>query len=121
MQSAKRLIIAVVTITGLIGTAHAATLYTQPLFANNNQLVVCKVANVSPRPREITITIVQAGIGPVDTGTSTVAAGNISTLSEMGEIAQYYCKFDIKGGKATVRAGITISDFLNDLVAAPAN
>jgi len=101
--------------------ARAAELYTPPLSCSYTGLgeaeLLCMIANVSDRAREVTIEIVEVLL--IDQTKVAHVAVSVNALLEPGvsEVASYpspfgpgsYCKFTVEGLKRTVRASSCIA------------
>lgn len=89
--------------------AHAATLYTAPLFAVAHIVtahVECKVMNVVGSPTTVRLRmIVDDGTAVADSGEITLAPFEAAELVPPFPGGLSYCRFDVRGGKKRVRAG----------------
>lgn len=77
---------------------------------------VCTAVNVSSKPREISIGLMDdAGVAVEGPGAFTVAPGATAFVTETnsldsGVVPLWRCEFDVKGGKNSIRAGMSLFD-----------
>ena len=98
------------------GAAQAAELFTPPVAPFANQVLRCKVVNVSPHDRTVEAQVVDyKGNVLATSGAVVVAIGaeaGTPDVAESLEIHPRYCKFITQGGggKGTVRASAQLTD-----------
>ena len=108
----------------LTGPAFADTsLFTPATFKALNNVVACRLVNVSKKDIDLQIQIINTfGVIVVETDPAnpiTVESGNVTVLHEFGGAeGERYCKFVGKFGKTAVRAAITIFDPLSNPLSA---
>ena len=97
----------------LTGPAFADTsLFTPATFKALNNVVACRLVNVSKKDLDLQIQIINTlGVIVDDTGLITVESGQVTVAHEFGGTeGERYCKFMGKFSKTAVRATITIFD-----------
>lgn len=99
--------------------AQGVVLATQPASVSSSQHIFCRVVNVSNTNKQVLIQILNTGGSVLHQHNATLTPGFGSTISRMGSLSAY-CRFTVKGGRASVRAGATIGTTTTDLYALPA-
>ena len=88
---------------------HAATLFTPMARAESGSTLGCRAVNVTRKP--LAISIKRGDLNGVDSQSDcpNVAPGAACPLLTPGPIIGY-CRFDVEGGKKTIRAALTVED-----------
>jgi hypothetical protein len=94
-------------VMGVSPSVRAATLFAPPL-PGGGAGVYCQAVNVSTAPRDVTITILDANALVVNShACPALAVLHSCTLGVPGAgTAPHFCRVDVNGTKATVRASI---------------
>lgn len=97
-------------VLGVSASIEASTLFTPPL-PGGGAGVFCQVVNVAAAPRDVTISIFDSTGDMVNQTTCTALAfSNACSLAVPGAgVSPHFCRVDVEGGKATVRASIVRS------------